>query len=159
VIASIPIVSYVRKINAESRAVGFLGHVQAAQEAFRNGSGRGAYASDLSSLTTACAGETGAVLSEGELTDAIGAGYETVLRPASDAETRGVDCHGRPTVSNYYASAQPRSADVAPRQAFAVTASAGEVYVFFDGLAPREDDMKPGGLATPLASLETFKIP
>ena len=35
----------------------------------------------------------------------------------------------------------------------------GRIYVFFDGVAPLERDMAAGGLATPLESVPTFKIP
>ena len=36
---------------------------------------------------------------------------------------------------------------------------ARRVYVFVDGVAPREADMAPGGLATPLEAMPSFRIP
>jgi hypothetical protein len=35
----------------------------------------------------------------------------------------------------------------------------GRIFVFFDGVAPLESDMRPEGLATPLESVPAFKIP
>jgi hypothetical protein len=61
-------------------------------------------------------------------------------------------------VSDYYASAEPGSSRPPAHQAFAVT-SAGRVFVFFDGIAPRERDMAPGGTATPLEQVPALKIP
>jgi hypothetical protein len=87
------------------------------------------------------------------------AGYEVTIRPAASAESRGVDCHGRPTASDYYAAAQPRSPEILAKQAFGTTASGGQIFVFFDGVAPLETDMGPDGLATPLEAVESFKIP
>jgi hypothetical protein len=59
--------------------------------------------------------------------------------------------------SDYYSAAQPIT-PLDGRQAFAMTARA-RIYVFFDGIAPRESDMRPGGLAVPLDTVERFKIP
>jgi hypothetical protein len=35
----------------------------------------------------------------------------------------------------------------------------GNIYVFFDGVAPLERDMTATGLATPVESVPAFKIP
>jgi hypothetical protein len=84
--------------------------------------------------------------------------YEVKVRAAEGATPLPPDCHGRPTTSDYYASAVPTSAAAAGQQAFAMTAT-GRIFVFFDGIAPLERDMTPSGLATPLESVPTFKIP
>jgi hypothetical protein len=69
----------------------------------------------------------------------------------------GIDCHGRQLTSDYYVAAEPAN-EFTGLLAFAAT-SRGRVYVFFDGIAPAERDMDAGGLAVPLDTLDTFKIP
>jgi hypothetical protein len=98
------------------------------------------------------------MLSGAEIRSLERRGYATQLRAAEGATTLAVDCHGRAMVSNYYISAVPRSVDSPGQRAFAATA-AGRIFVFFDGVAPLESDMAPTGLATPLETLSTFKIP
>jgi hypothetical protein len=158
VVAALPLVNYARREQAEAAAAGFLQKLRTGQEAFRTRGGIG-YASELSSLTFPCPGQTSSPLNPDDLSLVAAAGYEVALWPAASAETQGVDCHGRSTVSDYYAFAQPRSPETPARQAFATTASAGRIFVFFDGIAPLESDMGPGGLATPLDAVESFKIP
>jgi hypothetical protein len=92
------------------------------------------------------------------LTEAdISTEYSLVLRRAANATATGADCHGRPTASDYYAAAEPPP-EFGGAHAYGMT-SRGRVYVFFDGLAPRESDMARDGLAVPLDALETFRIP
>jgi hypothetical protein len=86
-------------------------------------------------------------------------GFDVSLRPAQGASTASADCHGQATTTDFYAALQPASVAAAPRRAYAVTGLSGRVFVFFDGVAPLEADMAPGGLATPLDTLGTFRIP
>jgi hypothetical protein len=85
-------------------------------------------------------------------------GYVLTLRAATHGTPSGVDCHGRPTTSDYYAAIAPAPERTDGRRAFAMT-SQNPVFVFFDGIAPTEADMASGGLATPRDLLETFRIP
>jgi hypothetical protein len=100
-----------------------------------------------------------AALAPAEIGRARNQGFHVVLRAAEGAGAAAADCHGRPTTTDFYAALEPVSAESAPRRAYAVTGSAARVFVFFDGLAPLERDMAPGGLATPLESLGVFRIP
>jgi hypothetical protein len=153
-----PLVNYVRREQAEASAVEFLEKLRAAQEAFR-AAGGGGYASELVSLMSPCAEQTAPPLRPEDVSGVAAAGYEVTIRPAAVSESSGVDCHGRPTASDYYAAVQPRSPEILAQHAFGTTASAGRIFVFFDGVAPLEPDMGPGGLATPLDDVDSFKIP
>ncbi len=154
---AVPLARHAQKVRAEHTAAEFLAHVRAAQQRFREEHQSAGYASALASLTTACPGSGGAAMGQPTAT-LIDAGYHVRLRPADGAVTVGDDCHGRPLASDYYVAAEPISAETPAQQAFAVTA-AGRVFVFFDGIAPRERDMAAGGLATPLDRLDVFTIP
>lgn len=157
IVTLIPFVRYAQQTRAESAASAFLGRVHAGQQAFRVSHGNAGYASALDSLTMSCQGGSGVPIPASDVAALERAGYHPTLRPAELAVTAALDCHGRPLVSDYYASVSPRSVEAPGRQAFAVT-STGRIFVFFDGIAPLERDMA-AGLATPLGSLETFKIP
>jgi hypothetical protein len=140
---------------AEGTAASTLEVITEAQRAFRKTGGRGGYATDLNSLMQPCAGETHAVLPPTLPTAAVE--YTVVVRAARGAAAVGADCHGRPTATDFYVSAQPLH-EWAGTQAMAAT-SWGRIYLFFDGLAPTEHDIEAGGLAVPLDTLGTFKIP
>jgi Tfp pilus assembly protein PilE len=157
IVVAWPLLNYVRREQAHAEAAGLMEKLRTAQEAFR--ATGGGYASELASLTSPCPGQMSSPLPADDLSRVAAAGYEVAVRPAASGESRGVDCHGRSTVSDYYALAQPRSPETLAQQAFATTASAGRIFVFFDGLAPLESDMGPDGLATPLEALGSFKIP
>jgi hypothetical protein len=150
---SVPVHMYVQMDAAERAAATLLERIADAQRDFRDRNDRRGYATALASLTTPCPGDERSAL---ELHEPVSP-YEVTLRAADRAVSRGTDCHGRPVASDFYAAAWPTSA-VAGRQAFAVTAR-GRIYVFFDGIAPRESDFAFGGLAVPLDAIETFKIP
>lgn len=158
IVAGYPLVSHLQRVARETKAERRLTELRQAQEAFRAGDGGGGYATALASLTTRCPAASGTP------TPAIPAlggpdtvnGYVMTVRAAASSRPVGVDCHGQPTSSDYYAAVAPVATD--GRRAFAMT-SDGRVYVFFDGVAPTETDMAPGGTATPREALDTFKIP
>jgi hypothetical protein len=143
---------YVQMHAAEDAAAMLLERIVEAQREFRDRNGRRGYATDLASLVARCPGDQNSALELPERFE-----YELTLRAAEGAALRGTDCHGRPVASDFYAAAWPMSA-LSGRQAFAVTAR-GRIHVFFDGLPPREADFRPQGLAVPLDTLRTFKIP
>ena len=92
------------------------------------------------------------------LTGALAAlGYTLHLRAADGADTRGADCQGRPLASDYVLTAAPASSWAVARQAFAMR-SDGRIYLFYEGIPPREQDIVTG-LATPVEARETFTIP
>lgn len=152
---SIQVRAQYRMRDAEKAAAATMAAVIEAERAFRRAGGRGGYATDLQSLTTPCPGEQTSALS-GDLPVAK-YDYRVIVRAAARALTNGTDCHGRPTATDFYTATAPAHA-WAGRQAMAATAW-GRIYVFFDGLAPAERDMETGGLAVPLDTLDTFKIP
>jgi len=158
IVASVPFVRYVQKRSAESAAAEFVRRVQLAQQSFRSSQQGMGYAASIESLTVPCPGSGSGT----PLADAVNSleriGYTAQLRAAEGATSVAPDCHGRPTVSDYYAAAAPQPAKSAGQQAFAATAG-GRIFVFFDGIAPLERDMAASGLATPLDGLSTFKIP
>ena len=129
--------------------------IRRAQTAFRTANGTG-FATDLESLQRPCPGHEALKVAV-PASDAVG-GYAMTLRGAKGGRDVGVDCHGRPTTSDYYAAVAPAPGRSDGRRAYAMT-SQGPVFVFFDGIAPTEADMAPGGLATPLDTLDTFRIP
>jgi hypothetical protein len=152
-----PFGRYALKVRAERTALEAVERIREAQTAFRTVGGRGAFAVSLESLTAPCDGAP-APLSLAVLADLASQGYEATLRLRNSASPSGADCHGRPTAPDYYLSVQPVDGAVAGQRAYAATA-ASEPYVFFDGVAPREEDIGPGGLAVPASALATFRIP
>jgi hypothetical protein len=159
-VPAVPLAQYVHRVRAESAGGAFVQRLVDAQEAFRRQQpGVGGFATAVESLTTACPGEASPPLSSEALTRVADLGFAVSLRPAEGAQAALADCHGRTTASDYYAAIQPSSVDAAPRLAFALTGSSGRVFVFFDGIAPLERDMAPGGLATPLDAVRSFRIP
>ena len=150
-----PFGRYALKVRDEAQAMNVVREVRRAQETFRASSA--GYASAIESLTAGC-GSGAAPMSRATLADLERAGYELQLRPHQLAATFGSDCHGRATVDDYYLGVQPRGARVAGQRAYGAT-SRGDVFVFFDGLAPLERDMTPDGLATPSEALSAFRIP
>lgn len=156
---AMPVIDYERRRQAEAAAATVLEDVARAQTAFRSAGGRGGYASDLDSLLTPCPGTAQPALRE-----AIGAShirtsrYAFSARAAEGSRVIATDCHGRPAVTDYYAAAAPRINGIDGQRAFAMRSS-GRVFVFFDGIPPRENDMGPFGLAVALNTLDRFKIP
>lgn len=131
----------------EDAAAEALAAVVNAQRAFRDGGGRGGYATSLASLTTPCpSGERPTMAGVGA------SGYDIRVRAAAGTSAAGTDCHGRSTALDFVASAVPARPGVDGLRAMSVSA-AGRTFVFFDGIAPREADMAAGGLAMPLDAL------
>lgn len=157
-VAAIPLWQYGRRVQAETAAEAFLGQLTQAQLAFRQRNGS-RFATTLESLTTGCPGDGGRALDAGAVQAIVARGFLVTVRAAARTEAGAPDCHGRPTAADYYAALQPASADAAPRRAYGMTGQDGRVFVFFDGLAPIERDMTPGGLATPLDQVGRFRIP
>ena len=152
-----PFTQYAIKVRSETAALDILEDIRAAQVAFRTAGGRGAFAVSIDSLILPCEG-TPAVRPPSVRTELAGRGYEAIIRTHESVAASGVDCHGRPTAPDYYVGVQPISGRVAGQRAYAATAHS-EPFAFFDGLAPREADLGPGGLAVPVSALRTFRIP
>lgn len=151
------VLGHAARARAEAVAADFMSRLHEAQQRFH--ARGGGFASALDSLTTACpSGEGGAWLEVAALQRLRGAGYEVMVRSRDGSTVIGSDCHGRPTVADYYAAVQPGDVREPAQRAFAIT-GAGRIFVFVDGIAPIEPDMAPGGLATPLEDLATFRIP
>ena len=155
--ASIPLITFAQKSRAEASAVDLLHRLDRAQQAFRLATGAG-YASSLRSIVTGCPVAAAAGQQPTEVLSEFDGPYRLSLRAATSARVVGTDCHGQPIVSEYYASAEPAWTDPRGQKAFAMLSGSG-VWVFFDGVAPLEADMGPGGLATRLEALDSFRIP
>jgi hypothetical protein len=153
--AAVPLVRHVREVRAERVGADVARLVVEAQWWFR-AAGTG-YATRLASLTTPCPGVARAALDASVIARGVAAGYEVTLRAAEGASWRGPDCHGHPTAENFHLGVQPR-APAPPRLAFGATAQGG-IFLFVDGIAPRERDMEPGGLAVPIDADGAFRIP
>lgn len=154
VAAGVPLARYAAKQRDEAAIVRSLRQVQVAQERFR--AAVGAYATDVASLAAGCP-EGVASLALAVFDELDRAGYVLLLRAAEGALATGQDCHGRPTASDYYVAAAPQTAWTAADKAFAGRAD-GQLFIFFDGVPPREADMT-GGLAVSIDAVESFKIP
>jgi hypothetical protein len=155
VAVAVPLVRYAQAQRDELIAIEVLAEVRAAQERFRMQSG--GYATDAASLVAGCAGSRSA-LDPRMLGRLSGSGYTLALRAARGvAASPGRDCHGRALTADYYAAVAPVDASRAAQQAFAAQA-AGDIFIFYDGIAPTEADIAQG-LATPLAERSRFKIP
>jgi hypothetical protein len=152
-VASMPVATYIEKQRHEQLAIDTLGQIHQAQERLRASSG--GYATDVATLVRGC---DGSVAVPNELLDDLArAGYVLQLRAAVDATLIGQDCEGRPLASDYYVSAAPRTAWEAAGKAFAGRAG-GQLFVFVDGIPPREADMITG-LPTTVDALDAFRIP
>jgi hypothetical protein len=152
-----PFARYAIKIRNEATALDVIREVRDAQRAYHGRPGAAGFAGSVAALTTACP-DAAAALAASQLTRLSGAGYELILRPRAGARSAGLDCRGEAIVEDYYAGVQPVSAATAAQRAYAATGE-GDVFVYFDGVAPLERDMAAGGLATPAAALESFRIP
>jgi hypothetical protein len=153
-VAGMPVATYLEKQRHEQLAIDTLGQIHQAQERLRAASG--GYATDVATLVRGCE-DGGAAVPHEILDDLASAGYVLQLRAAVDATVIGQDCAGRPLASDYYVSAAPRTAWEAAGKAFAGRAG-GQLFVFVDGIPPREADLITG-LSTPVDALDAFRIP
>jgi hypothetical protein len=154
VAAGLPLARYVEKQRHEAVAITTLRQFHDVQQKYTTT--LGGYVTDLATLASGCPGKVAAVPAD-TFDDLAGAGYVLELRAATDATPVGQDCRGRPLATDYYVSARPRSAWEAADKAFAGRAD-GEVFVFVDGVPPRESDMT-SGLPITVDELDSFKIP
>ena len=154
VAVAIPLARHVQKQRRESTAVAVLEAVRAAQERFHSASG--GYATGVESLVDGCADPP--ALDADWLSRQDHIGYGLQIRAAEGAATlERRDCNGQPIAADYYVAAAPVDAGQAAQEAFAARSHSG-VYLFYDGLAPREADID-SGLATAVAEQAAFKIP
>jgi hypothetical protein len=154
VAAGVPLGRYAAGRQHEDVAVRLLQRVLEAQASFKEGAP--GYATAVESLVTGC-GDRAAALAPATLDELQQAGYALELRAAAGAATVGRDCLGRQVADDYYVALAPGSPSEPARLAFAARRD-GSVFVFFDGIAPREAEMS-SGLATPLHRVGSFKIP
>ena len=152
--AAVPLVRYAHMRRDERVAIDVMAQMHGAQVAFQRRAG--GFATDETSLTTRCDGHEPA-LSRDVLGRLEAAGYGLQVRAAEGAGVTGRDCLGRDVATDYYVAIAPLSPATRARQAFASRGD-GRVYLFVDGLAPRERDMT-SGLATPLEARDSFRIP
>lgn len=153
VVAAVPLLRHAADARTHARVAALVEELRAAQRTLQ--ARAGGYAVDVGSLVTACEGAA-AVLAPDYLVRLEAEGYLLELRPAVDALAAGRDCAQRPLTSDYYLGVEPGTVDAGAR-AFAARAD-GAIFVYFDGVAPREADMT-SGLATPLDAIDQLVIP
>jgi type IV pilus assembly protein PilA len=128
----------------EASAIGSLRTINSAQATYSSSAGSGGFANSLAVLASACGETAGPFISPDLSTDpSIKSGYRVALQ-ASAAASEGVpDCNGTPTVTGFYATAEPVAIGVSGRRAFATVGGS----IFFDdsGAVPSEEVMTPGG--------------
>lgn len=150
---SYPLITRQTALTREARAVEWLGAIADAQARFR--AENGGYSATLASLTEGCSGRPAALRATPTNGVLVDAGHEISLHRAKGAGDGAIDCHGRVTTTDFYASARPIVAGQDGARGLAMT-SAGRVFVFVDGVPPAEADIA-GGLAMPLDDMS--KIP
>jgi hypothetical protein len=152
--AAFPLTRYFLRDRYERQAIAIVRDVQEAQRALSvHAEG---YATHLTSLQMPC-GNASAVLAPDVYAQLAAIGYGLELRAARGAAIRAVDCHGHPLASDYYLSVRPIAHTSIARQALASRGD-GVVYLFHDGIPPREEDIERG-LPTRLDVRDSFRIP
>ena len=153
-VLSLPFLRHAEKVRRDAVVIEALADIRAAQDALF--ARTGGYATDLETLSGPCGAAAGVPWRDPEARLAE-VEFVLVLRAAADTASAGPVCAGRALAHDYYVAAAPASARNLSQQAFAARAD-GRVFVFYDGVAPRESDMA-SGLATPLEAVGTFRIP
>jgi Tfp pilus assembly protein PilE len=144
---SYPLVTRRVAAEGERAAITWLHTIADAQARFRIVNG--GYATTLDSLVEPCGSQQpalSAVLTGQHIVDA---GYEMTMRGKREAVAGPLDCHGRATSTDFYVAARPLLVQPEGSRGMAMT-SGGGIFVFFDGVPPREVEMGVGGLAVPL---------
>lgn len=133
----------------ETSALGSLRAVNSAQTAYASAASAGGYATDLNVLAQACPGSNlGFISPDLAGNPAQKSGYNVQL--AAGTQGAGpLDCNG--TVSNmgYYLTAVPVTVGLTGKRGFAATSPA-VIYFTYNGVAPTEAEMLPGGGGTPI---------
>jgi prepilin-type N-terminal cleavage/methylation domain-containing protein len=113
-----------RMASSEAAAIGSMRSIASGQIAYSTGCGRGAFATDLTTLGVPTPGSNVPFLSP-DLTTAASvdkSGYTITLVNGAGAVPGVPDCNGTPTSTGYYASSQPMSFGVSGQRSFAMTA-------------------------------------
>lgn len=136
-----------RMLGNEAAAIGALRAIVAAESAYASSCGQNRYAPSLTTL-----GEPAPGAAQGFLTGdlAVAAprrdGYRFALTAAAGSVAGAPDCHGKPTVTGYYAAAEPLEFASTGARAFAVD-TAGMIWQVPAAAAPAEPFSAP---ATPI---------
>jgi prepilin-type N-terminal cleavage/methylation domain-containing protein len=149
VVAAIAVPAVLRaRISAnEGSALGSLRAIGGAQTSYYSSAGHGAYAVLLANLAASCPGSSQPFLSADlGLDPSLKSGYRITLEASASAVNGPLDCNGRPTATDYYATAVPLSTATGLR-GFAST-SRSTIYFDPTGAAPTEAAMAPGGGGT-----------
>ena len=132
----------------EIRAIGALRNINQAEISYAATCGQGGYATSLTVLGVPAPGATQAFLPP-ELTSGATVtqyGYAMTLASGADAKDGPLDCHGKPTRTDYYAKAEPATPGSSGTRSFATT-SGNTVWQLNGATAPREPFGAP---ATPV---------
>ena len=119
----------------ESVAIQRLAAIQVAQTAFAAGCGNGGYATSLVDLAGGVPGTTEQIAELARLDREPKSGFRFVVRPRGTVGAP--DCHGRPTSTVWYASAEPVTFGTTGTRSFAIDAS-GTIWQVTQAAAPVE---------------------
>jgi hypothetical protein len=129
-----------RDIGDEALVVGTLTAINHAQTVYAFAAGHGNYAVTLEALSEPCPDTAEPFLSSELARDPLlRHNYQISMSASMNAQSGPLDCHGRPTQSGYYLTAQPvhPMADGLRHRAFATDAK-GEIWEGTRGIAPTQ---------------------
>jgi hypothetical protein len=131
----------------EAAAIGSLRAIVAAESAYASSCGQNRYAPSLTTLGAPAPGAAQGFLSADLAVPAPRKdGYRFTLAAGVGSATAPADCHGTPTVTGYYAAAEPLEFASTGARAFAVD-TAGMIWQVPAAAAPSEPFSAP---ATPI---------
>ena len=122
---AVPRLMRAKAASNESSAIASLRAVAASENLFINSCGRGGFAVSLLVLGSPPPGEMIPFLSADLATSATPqkSGYQYTLGPAAGTAAVMNDCHGNPTQTGFYATAQPLTFGVSGQRSFALNTS------------------------------------
>jgi len=151
IVAAIAVPSLLRaRIAAnETSALGSIRAVNSAQTAYASAASAGGYATNLNVLAQPCPGSNLGFISPDLAGDpALKSGYYVRLA-AGSLGAGPVDCNGVASNAGYYLTAVPVTIGLTGKRGFAATSPA-VIYFTYNGAAPTEAEMRPGGGGTPI---------
>jgi type IV pilus assembly protein PilA len=141
---AVPQLLRARMSGNEISAIGSIRAIVSAQAGYASTCGNGGYAPRLTFLNTPAPGTEDAYISPelGSSDAPVKSGYNIALRGAQNSTAGPLDCHGRPTVTDFYASASPQVFGTTGSRSFAAT-STGELWEVEAAAAPAEPFTHP----------------
>ena len=120
----------------EASAIAVLSTVTSTQIEYMLSCGNGAYAATFESLLAGVPGASSAVADLGGSPTPPKFGYEFTLQSGNSSTPGPLDCRGRPTTTQWFATALPQTYGTTGTRSFAATAEG--VWANSTGAAPEE---------------------